>query len=117
MPNIYRCEQTLEVGEEKYSLRFDWNSAAEYETVARETISEALLAIASGKLSAVTLRAMLWSGLRANHREITLEQAGELIGRAGRVTVVRVVSAALRYYFPDAVSGGEKPSDPQTPPA
>lgn len=116
MPNPYRCEQVLEVEGQRYELRYDWNAAAEYEVASRETISQTLEGLAAGRLSAIALRAMLWAGLRANHREVSLEQAGDLISRAGRVAVVRVLSAAMRFYFPDAFAGEEPRADPPSPP-
>lgn len=115
MANPYRCERALEVDGRKYDLQFDWNSAAEYELAARETIARTLQNIASGEISAVALRAMLWSGMRANHREVTIEQAGEMIARVGRVPVVRLLSDAIRYYFPE-LAKDEPAADPPSPP-
>lgn len=116
MPNPYRCEQEIQIDGQRYELVFNWNTAAEYELAARETISQALEALAAGRLSAVTLRAMLWAGLRTHHRDVSIEQAGEMIARAGRAPVVRVLADAMRYYFPDAFAGEPKPADPPSPP-
>lgn len=116
MPNPYRCEQEIQVDEQLYRLVFNWNTAAEYEFASRETISQALEALAAGRLSAVTLRAMLWAGLRTHHRDVSIEQAGEMISRAGRARVVRVLADAMRYYFPDAFGAQEQSADPPSPP-
>ena len=101
MANPYRGESTCEVEGRAYRVRFSWNSAAEYEVAAGKPLSDALLDIAREKLSARSLRAMIWAGLQERHPEVTIEEAGRLIDRMGRAEAQRVMAVALRYYFPE----------------
>jgi hypothetical protein len=112
MANPLRGEAQFEVEGRAYRLKFDWNAAAAFEDAAGRPLSDALLDIAREKLSAKSLRAMLWSGLQEQHPEVTLKEAGHLIGRMGRREAQRVMGVALRYFFPelDKEEGGAGPA-------
>lgn len=112
MANPLRGETQFEVEGRSYRLKFDWNAAAVYEDASGRPVSDVLLDISREKLSAKSLRAMLWSGLQEHHAEVTLKEAGHLIGRMGRREAQRVMGVALRYFFPELGSeeGGAAPA-------
>jgi hypothetical protein len=114
--NALRGEAEFTVDGRAYKVRYSWNSAADFEDALQgRALSDALLDVAKQRLSAKSLRAMLWAGLQENHPEVTLKEAGDLIGRMGRREAQRVMGAALRYYFPELEEG--KDPDPPKPAA
>jgi hypothetical protein len=113
--NKYCAEATLQAGAKSYALRYDWNSAVEYETAAGRPIFHALVDLERGEMSATSMRAMLWAGLRARHPKVTIERCGRLIARAGRLEVFRVMGVALRFYYPELL--GDPPDPPKPAPA
>ena len=117
MSNPHRGEASFEVEGKAYRVRFSWNAAAEYEDAAGRHLSDALFDIAREKLSARSLRAMLWAGLQEHHQEVTLKEAGRLIDKMGRKEAQRVMGVALRYFFPELEPAETKSPDPPTPAA
>ena len=117
MANPFRGEASFDIEGKAFRVRFSWNAAAEYEEAAGKALSDALLDIAREKLSARSLRAMLWAGLQEHHPDVTLRQAGEMIDAMGRAEAQRVMGVALRYFFPeldpDDQAGAE--ADPPIP--
>lgn len=113
MANPLRGEASFEVEGETYRVHYTWNAAAEFEEAAGRPLSDALLDIAREKLSAKSLRAMLWAGLQEHHPEVTLKEAGRLIDRMGRREAQRVMGVALRYFFPELErqEGGDAPAE------
>jgi hypothetical protein len=110
--NPYRAEASFEVGSKTYRLRYDWNSAVEFETASGKKLGDAMFELLNLTISATSLRAMLWAGLRQKHPKVTLTRAGVLMGRIGRSEVMRLAGVALRYYYPELMGD---PPDPQTP--
>ena len=117
MSNPHRGEASFEVEGKAYRVRFSWNAAAEYEDAAGRHLSDALFDIARERLSARSLRAMLWAGLQEHHPEVTLKEAGSLIDKLGRKEAQRVMGVALRYFFPEIAPAETKATDPQPPAA
>lgn len=123
MPNPYRAEAEFVVAGERYALRFDWNAAVDFEQATGRLVSQALTSLAACQLSATDLRGLLWAGLRASGRKLSLEEAGDLIPRIGRAEAVRLTGAALRYYFPElgeeaaAAPPGEDADPPRPAPS
>lgn len=117
MPNPLRGEASFETEGRTYRLHYTWNAAADFEEVAGRPLSDALLDVAREKLSAKSLRAMLWAGLQEHHEEVTLKEAGRLIDRIGRREAQRVMGVALRYFFPELEPEEGKAPDPPGPAA
>ena len=115
MANALRGEASFEADGRTYRLLYIWNAAAEFEEVAGRPLSDALLDVAREKLSAKSLRAMLWAGLREHHGDVTLQEAGRLIDRIGRREAQRVMGVALRYFFPELEATEGRPPDPPKP--
>ena len=117
MANALRGEASFEAGGRAFRLKYDWNAAAEFEEASGRPLSDALLDVAREKLSAKSLRAMLWAGLQADHPDVTLKETGRLIDQMGRREAQRVMGVALRYFFPELEPEEGKPPDPQAPAA
>ena len=112
MSNQFRGEASFDVEGKAFRVRFSWNAAAEYEDAAGKPLSDALFDIAREKLSARSLRAMLWAGLQEHHADVTVKDAGRLIDKMGRKEAQRVMGVALRYFFPELETAQEKEADP-----
>ncbi len=115
MGNPHRGEASFEVEGKAYRVRYSWNAAAEYEEASGKPLSDALFDIARERLSARSLRAMLWAGLQEQHSDVTLKDAGRLIDKMGRKEAQRVMGVALRYFFPEIEPEESKSPDPPTP--
>jgi hypothetical protein len=101
MSNPYRGEASFEVEGKTHRVHYTWNAAVAYEEATGRLLSDALLDLASGKLSARSLRAMLWAGLREAGEDVTQKDAGLLIDRLGRREARRIMGVALRFFFPE----------------
>lgn len=115
MANKYRAEAEFSARGETWLLRWDWNAAVEFESAAGRCLSEALSEVAAGKLSATSLRAMLWAGLRAERPRVTLEEAGGLLAELGHKRAMELCGSALRYFFPEIADAPPGDADPQSP--
>jgi len=67
----------LEDGRE-LTLRFDFNALCEAEDAADAGTAEIMAAMAKGRPRLRIARAMLYGGLRYHHRDISLDEAGDL---------------------------------------
>jgi hypothetical protein len=101
MGNPYRGEASFEVEGRTHRVHFTWNAAVAYEEATGRPLSDALLDLANGKLSARSLRAMLWAGLQEAGEDVTPKDAGRLIDRLGRKDARRILGVALRFFFPE----------------
>ena len=115
MANPLRGEASFEVEGKTYRLRFSWNAAAEFEEPAGRSFYDAADALAAGRLSVRTLRAMLWAGLQEHQPGLTLKEAGVLIEKVGQVESWGLVRKAIEYFFP--APEAEKTPDPPAPAA
>jgi len=113
MPNPLRGETTLTVEEKTYRVRFSWNAAAEYEVPAGRPLSVGVQEILDGKVSARSLRAMLWAGLQEHHPDVSLKDAGKMLGAIGVKKGLDVMLEAVQYFYP-APDKAEQPPDPPT---
>ena len=101
MANGKRCEAEFKVGDTTYRLKFDWNAAAEFEDACGLVLSDLMLQALRKRVSAKSVRGMLWAGLRRHHPEVDLAAAGRLIDSLGRAAAVELLSNGLLYYFPE----------------
>lgn len=113
MSNPLRGEATFEIDGVQYRLRFTWNAAVEYEEIAGRPLSDALLDVAREKLSAKSLRAMVWAGLQEHHPQVSLAETGKLIDQLGRREAARLMGVALQYYFPELDVKKDAPPGPR----
>lgn len=110
-------ETTFKVGADEFRVAFGWNAAVEFETVARRTLSAALEEIAETQLSATSLRAMLWAGLRKHHAGVSLEEAGGMLDALGRREAQRIMGVAVRTFFPELAGDEGSDAPAAAPPA
>ena len=109
MGNPLRAESEVVVEGKTYRLHFTWNAAATFEDASGRALSDALMDLVRERLSAKSLRAMLWAGLQKHHPDLTITEAGDLLGAMGRKEAIRLLGMALRYYFPEIAAADEKP--------
>lgn len=95
MANPNRGEVSLVAGETTFTLVFTINSVCELEDVLEKGINEIVADM--GKVK--TIRALLWAGLR-HHHPMTLEEAGDLMQKAGAAATGAAINKAVTLAFP-----------------
>lgn len=84
MANTHKGEARLEVGNVVYTLVFSVNTICLIEEkLGRGFVRIGLDLQDQDKISYTVVRAMLWGALREKHKEISLEQAGDMIVDGG----------------------------------
>lgn len=96
MANPHRGEVTFKAADTEYTLVFSTNAICELE----ELLDKGLNAIVANMERLMTVRAMLWAGLRTKHPDITIAKAGELIDTCGMLVATDVIDKALQAAFP-----------------
>jgi CHAD domain-containing protein len=71
--------------------------------------------ILDGKVSARSLRAMLWAGLQDEHPEVSLKDAGKLLGAIGVKRGLDVMLEAVQYFYPAPDPASPRPDPPMAP--
>ncbi len=109
MANPQRGESLLKIGNKEYTLKYDCNAKAEFEASLGETMPLIGKRMEKAEMGFRDLRAMLWAGLRRYHRNITIEQAGDLIDTAGQDIVAEAVLSSWRNSLPIQNGDGADP--------
>ena len=102
MANPHRGEVGFQYGGRDYKLRFSTNALCELEDllgVGVNAISQQLGGVDTLRMK--TVRAVFWAGLLDNHPQITILQAGEMLGELGLTTGLKLVGDAFALAFPD----------------
>lgn len=108
MANRHRGQAALKVGDQVYTLVFDINAMCEIEYLL-DLPTDAILERLMSSPPLHVVRALLWGGLRANHPQIDLRAAGDLIeGAGGAAQALDAIGAAMQASFPDAEAGAAK---------
>lgn len=100
MPNPLRGE--IRLGDAV--LRFTINSICEFEAETGRKFIEVANEM-QGAPSVLTLRDLVWAGLRHAQPEVTRAQAGDLMEAVGLKAVSDALGEAMRAAFPDAAEG------------
>jgi hypothetical protein len=114
MANPLKGESRLEIGNVIYTLVFSIGTIISIE----EKLGKGFPRIISEmtdpeRMSFTALRAMLWAALREKHKEITLEDAGDMIiGCGGYGVALGKVLDAFRAAFPSSDETDENPQEP-----
>lgn len=109
MANAQRGEVELVVGDKTYKLRLGINAIVEVEDVLGGVgINEIIASLDPANVRIGTLRAILWGALREHHPEVTLLDAGDLIGEVGAAAIAPVVGEAIGAAFPRS-EGAKRP--------
>ena len=91
MANKLFGEARLQLADgQELTLRFDFNALCEAEEAADASTEEMMKAMAAGSPRLKLARALLYGALRYHHRQLSLEEAGELF-----MTDSEAVSEAL----------------------
>lgn len=105
MANRERGEVELKAGDETFTLRLSINALAEIENLLDVGVNDIIAMMMKPQNFRInTWRAVLWGALRENHKG-SLEDAGEIMLRAGVQPTVEVLSEALRLAFPEFTGG------------
>lgn len=110
MANIHKGETELKSGDETYVLRYSIDAICSLENKLDKGLPVIALEMGDpAKMRLSMIREILLAGLRENHPDITLKEAGELIVSAGgAVVVLGKIGEAFSASFPEA-SGTKSP--------
>lgn len=112
MANPHRGEVDLVVGEQTYVLRMSINEIVQLESLLDKGVNEISAILGNDQDVRIgAWRAALWAALQANHKGLTLEAAGDIMGEAGMPEVMAKVGEALQLAFP--TNEGGKKQNPQ----
>lgn len=100
MANPHRGEVELKAGEKTYTLSFTINAVCELEAA----LDKPLMDVVSDMGRLMTIRAVLWAGLR-HHHKVTLEEAGDVMQAAGAPATAEAINLALSRAFPQPEPG------------
>ena len=81
MANPHKGDVTVKAGDKEYTLRLDFNASCELEAATGK--SSFALAKAMEEPTASLVRAMLWACLRRHHRNLSLDEVGDIISDIG----------------------------------
>ena len=111
MANPQRGEHSVTVGETTYTLRFTLNALCEVEEAAGVSVEALLGRVSNGNLRDVRL--LVWGALRDAHPELTLTEAGTVLGAVmaadGMEAAEALIVTAIEEAFPT------KTTNPRTP--
>lgn len=101
MANRERGEVELKAGDKSYTLRLSFNAIAEIETLLDKGINEIAAMLRNPDDFRIgTWRVMLWGALREFHPG-SLDDAGEIMGRAGVKATVEALGETMTLGFPE----------------
>lgn len=110
MANPLKGEVDLVAGDKTYTLRMSINEIVQLETLLDKGVQEISAILGNDQDVRIgAWRAALWASLQANHKGLTLEDAGDIMGEAGMPEVMAKVGEALQLAFPSD-EGGKKPN-------
>lgn len=109
MSNRERGEVDLVAGDKTYTLRMSINAVAEIEELLDKGINEIVALVRDPKDFRIgTWRALLWGALREFHN-VSLAEAGEIMGAAGVDVIVARMGEAMAAAFPEGKGQAENP--------
>lgn len=89
MANPLKGEVEFKAGEKTYTLVFDNNAIVEVETMLGRSIFGIMdLMSDKTKVELGHIRALLWGGLRRHYPNVTIVEAGDILGEVGGIAVV-----------------------------
>ncbi len=112
MANRERGAVSVEIGGERYTMRFGINECCDLEDTFDKTIVEIGGLLGGGdNLGMREIRSMFRIAVSEGHPDLTDRQAGEIMQKSGNVTdVVAKIAQAFEAAFPDAE--GDVEQDP-----
>ena len=111
MANANRGEVEFTAGGKTYTLRYTTNALCELEDALDCGLPEIVERVRDPKsVRLSTVRALVWAGLREHHPDITLLQAGTLVGEYGMMETLQKVGVAFERAFAGREGGGRPPA-------
>lgn len=108
MANRERGEVDLAAGGDTFVLRLSINAIAEIENLLDLGVNDLIAMLRKPKdFRIATWRVLLWGALREHHK-CSLDEAGEIMGRAGVNVAVQALSEAMTAAFPEPTAGSEE---------
>lgn len=101
MANKEKGEVSLTCGNTEYTLRFSTNSLCELEDASGMGVMEIGEKFDSGKFGIKDLRVILWAGLRDYHKELSMENVGEIIDVVTMEKAMEVTIQSFQLAFPE----------------
>lgn len=80
MANAFKGEVSLTHEGRAYIMVLDFNALCEFEDHTGKNALDVLTGLEAGKVTARDLRALAWAGLKRHQPEITLAEAGDILG-------------------------------------
>ena len=107
MANKFKGEATAVVDGATYTLRCDFNAMCAFEAATGQDAMAAFSGFEAGKVSTLTMRAMMLAFLGKHHADADKEIAGEILSE-DLDALTRVMTAAM----PDAAEVGDTGNAP-----
>lgn len=113
MANPIRGEVAVVADGNTYTLRLGMNAIVEIETALDIGIAQVTALFQGEGLKVGNMRLVLWAALRERHPDLTLEDAGDIMGHMGLADTIAKLGEAMQAAFPEPAAG-KKPSRPRT---
>lgn len=113
MANVHKGEVGFEVAGKPYRLVFSTNALCDMEGVLDLGINEIGAQLNAKRIRVSVVRAALWAGLLAEHPELTIKDAGNLVQELTAVVALAKVTEAMTAAFPQKTEGEGAAPNPQ----
>ncbi|ODA67674.1 hypothetical protein A7A08_01709 [Methyloligella halotolerans] len=108
MANPHRGGVPLKAGDTTYTLSFSHNALCELEDALDQSIAAIIDSFGSGDLDMRRLRTLVWAGLRDHHKEMGLEDAGDVASAAGLEATAAAIGEAFQLAMPEQKAGAKE---------
>jgi hypothetical protein len=115
MANPVKGEVSLEVGGKTYMLVLGTYALAALERRKQMPWPQLIKRVGEGQAGYDDILAMFHCGLLRHHRQITEEQAADMIDAVGIETAVKVIGEALKLSMPQGDGDGPASENPTKP--
>lgn len=104
---------TFTAGINTHHMRYSVNSLIELEDKLKQPMFEIFKAATEGRVRLRDIRTLVWAGLIHENKQLTEQEAGEIIDEVGFNNVVELVGMAMAEAFPK-VQGAAKSEGQET---
>lgn len=103
MANPHKGEVAFEAGGRTYKLRYSANALCELEDAVDKPLSEIAEILSDPKKMRIKMvRAVLWAGLTDNHLDVTIKDAGLIVGELTMPKALGLIGDAFALAYPVA---------------
>lgn len=103
---MMRGEQTFEADGRSWTLRFGNNAICSAEEHFQQPFGEIVTGLGGDGFRFRTFRTLFRLGLRQHHKDVTEDQASELIDAIGMSEALRITVASIKAAMPEAKAAG-----------